>query len=530
MNTAGLLKPDDALAAHHGLTVIEGAAADAIVEGAPGRGPDNRDVLTVTGDLAAMMRETWTALTGHNRSNPRLFRTPDCASIVEVAETETGPTLRRFTEDTWRAYLVNRIRFMKASKKGVEDALPCRDLVKTTLATPDKDLPVLSRLITVPVAGPDGAFLTTQGYNVAARAFYQPPAGFRLPPIPEAPTAEDIRNAGDLLWSPISEFPFTSDAEIAHTIGAMLLPFVRDLIDGPTPLHLISKPEKGTGASLLCDVISLIATGRTAPAGVQPHNDEEARKRITAALISGSQIVMLDNVKRLEGASLAAALTSMTWTDRLLGQSATVQIPVRCLWLATANNPAVSGEIARRVVRIRLDAKREDPGTRTFEIPDLRGWCHKYHAHLVAAALTLVKAWMRAGRPSGSATLGSYERWASVIGGILDVAGFPDFLANRTAFNDEANTEDADAIAFVKAWLARYGYQTVGVNDLFSMAEDIFDLGSGSDTARRTRLGKTVMRDLCNRIVCGVRIEDRGTYQGGRRYQLVDVNPAVCAG
>lgn len=40
MNTAEeLLKPDDALAAGHALTLIDGADADALVDAAPGREP-----------------------------------------------------------------------------------------------------------------------------------------------------------------------------------------------------------------------------------------------------------------------------------------------------------------------------------------------------------------------------------------------------------------------------------------------------------------------------------------------------------
>ena len=37
----------------------------------------------------------------------------------------------------------------------------------------------------------------------------------------------------------------------------MLLPFVRELIDGPTPLHLIEKPTPGTGGTLLATVAAL---------------------------------------------------------------------------------------------------------------------------------------------------------------------------------------------------------------------------------------------------------------------------------
>lgn len=46
----------------------------------------------------------------------------------------------------------------------------------------------------------------------------------------------------------------------------MLNPFVRDLIDGPTPLHLIEAPVAGTGKGLLASIAMLPALpGRRQP-------------------------------------------------------------------------------------------------------------------------------------------------------------------------------------------------------------------------------------------------------------------------
>jgi hypothetical protein len=50
-------------------------------------------------------------------------------------------------------------------------------------------------------------------------------------------------------------------------------------------------------------------------------------------------------------------------------------------------------------------------------------------------------AWMAAGRPRGPQTLGSFESWAAIIGGVLDVAGVRGFLENQHAAYDEADAE-----------------------------------------------------------------------------------------
>ena len=157
-------------------------------------------------------------------------------------------------------------------------------------------------------------------------------------------------------------------------MALLLLPFVRELIEGPTPLHLIEKPTPGTGAGLLSDVLTYPFLGQTVSVMAEGGDDDEWRKRITAKLMSGGSIVLIDNLRRVvDSGALSAALTTDSWEDRILGQSNMAKVPVRTVWIATGNNPALSNEIARRVVRIRLDSHVGQPGavkifaTPTFE-------------------------------------------------------------------------------------------------------------------------------------------------------------------
>ena len=80
----------------------------------------------------------------------------------------------------------------------------------------------------------------------------------------------------------IADFPFVDEADQAHATSMMLQPFARDLIAGPTPLHLIEKPEPGTGATLLATAALYPALGRPAKAFTEAGNEEEWRKRITS--------------------------------------------------------------------------------------------------------------------------------------------------------------------------------------------------------------------------------------------------------
>jgi hypothetical protein len=148
------------------------------------------------------------------------------------------------------------------------------------------------------------------------------------------------------------------------------------MVDGPTPLHLIEKPTPGTGATLMVDAIATIHTGCGASVMTEGRDDEEWRKRITAKLRQVPSLVLIDNLRaELDSAALAAALTAPFWEDRILGASEMARLPIRCAWVATGNNPTSSHEIARRLVRIRLDARTDQPWRRGgFRHPDLMVW------------------------------------------------------------------------------------------------------------------------------------------------------------
>jgi hypothetical protein len=235
----------------------------------------------------------------------------------------------------------------------------------------------------------------------------------------------------------------------------------------------------------------------------EARDEDEWRKRITAKLRDGPSIILIDNVsRRLDSAALSAAITSTVWTDRILGHSENVRIPIRCAWVATGNNPVVSSEIARRVVRIRLDAKLDRPWQRDsmkFRHPDLKGWVTKNRSELAWSVLILVQAWLAAGRPiaKNSPSLGSFEHWAQVIGGILEVSEIAGFLNNLNDFYDASDAEGKIWRVFVGAWWKRFEKDAVGVSQLFEVAtglDEPFDLGDKSERSQKIRLGKLLAK------------------------------------
>jgi putative DNA primase/helicase len=327
-------------------------------------------------------------------------------------------------------------------------------------------IPHLDAVVECPVFTKPGNLIREPGFHASARLWLHPAEGLVVPEIPAEPSTAEVVAARSLLFDELlGDFPFQDDASRAHALAALLLPFVRPLIDGPTPLHLFDAPVEGTGKTLLATVITLVSTGREPEGTTEAGNDDEWRKRITALLREGPMFVLLDNLNReLDSAALASVLTARMWKDRLLGCSTTVSLPNRAVWLGSGNNTRLSREMLRRTVWCRLDAKLDAPWERSeFRHPNLVQWAKENRGRLVAAVLTLVQAWIVAGRPSGGATLGMFDDWAAVIGGVLKNAGIAGLFANAQQFRAASVDTVAEWRVFVACWSQSFGDRKVGV-------------------------------------------------------------------
>lgn len=141
---------------------------------------------------------------------------------------------------------------------------------------------------------------------------------------------------------------------------------------------------------------------------------------------------------------------------------------------------------------------------------------------MVHAALTLTRAWIVAGMPRGTATLGSYEQWAATIGGILQVAGIPGFLGNLEVFYENADVEGAALRELVSLWWATYGGRETIVAELFLLTYKVdgLDLGKGNDRARKTSFG-ILLAHQRDRVFGDHRVVQAGVTHKVRKWRLV---------
>jgi hypothetical protein len=461
--------------------------------------PEARPIFDICDqDLERGTNAAWDAVKQAN-DPPNLFVYSGLPTRIDRDETTGAPIPRELDPDRLRNTLARAATFVRTTAKGaVVSARPPVALVKDMLAEPSFPLPHLTAITEVPIFACDGTLPSAPGYHPAAQTYYAPSRGFVVSPIPEEPTPDEVVAARELLEGDLlGDFPFIHDAERAHAVALLLLPFARNLIDGPTPLHLIEKPSPGTGATLLVDAIATIATGRPAPAMTEGRDEDDMRKRLTAALLMSPAIMFFDNLRRpLDYSCLAAAITETNWKDRVLGTSTMASIPVTCAWCATGNNPTLSSEMARRTISIRLNAKQAQPWLRSgFRHPNLRAWVKAHRAALVAACLTLIQAWIAKDRPAASnlVTIGMFEEWSSVMAGILENAGIAGFLENREDFYTRSDTEGSDVRGFLTAWWETHHATKVKVSTLFAIAnapDSTIDISAKTEQAQRVRLGK----------------------------------------
>jgi hypothetical protein len=445
----------DALAAKLGLGIDD--------SGAPRAGREvERDVLTWPADLAETSDLAWNALCARRSDlDARRFLCPFGSAVAWLQAREDG---RLATVPLDRRRMVRLLarcgRWLRVSDSGANPIPPPREVADDLLVDPDPPLPRLERIVEVPILAPDGSVHEAPGYDPASRCFFAPATGLEVPKVADAPGVDAVERARGLLFEVVEDFPFSGPQEGAcergHALALLLLPFVRALVGGPTPLHLFEAPTPGTGKTLLAQALTVPALGDSELAAMAEARDfDEWRKRLTAKLRGAPEFLLIDNIRRrLDSPALAMTLTAMVVEDRLLGVSEMVRLPVRCGFLATANNPMLSDEMTRRSVRIHLDSGLEYPEEgRRFRHPDLLAWARERRGELIWAALTLARAWIAAGQPAPARKLGGFESWSEVVGGILEHASIGGFLGNLEELR-EAGQDTSQADFLRGAWAA----------------------------------------------------------------------------
>lgn len=433
------------------------------------------------------------------------------------------------------SYRINhRVQLVRRTEEGDKRVAHAPTaLARNVAAMPEPPVPVVRRVVDYPVLGPDGKVCQGEGYHEGSRVFHAPSAKLKVPEVSNKPTPSEIARARGLLLDELfGDFPFRSrsddegNAERAHALCMLIQPFVRSLYEGPSPLYLIEAPERGTGKGLLYKVGLWPAIGYEAAIMTEGGDEGEWRKRITAKLRTGPTAVVIDNVRaHLDSSNLSAALTTTWWEDRIMRTSTLARLPNYAVWIVTGNNVTMSDEIMRRVVRIRMDARMDHPETRSnFKHKKLEKWVADHRGELIWAALTLGRAWWVHKHKQSVAdvpSIGSYESWARVMGGICAVADVPGFLGNLDELRATAGSERSDVLTWLSMWHRYHGSAEVTLSALNDEVLRVFGIERGMEgEARRLQsLGKQLHKHKDRRVE-GYALRRGGTTGGVARWYV----------
>lgn len=413
----------------------------------------------------------------------------------------------------------------EAPEEGPEDA-PL-SVARAVLAKHgERGFKKLVAVVTAPTLRIDGSILDRPGHDEASGLLFY--SEHPNPPrVPVRPSVADALAALRFLWTPLALFPLVDAVANGVALHGLLSAALRASL--PTaPGVGFDAPAAGSGKTLLARCIGIMAMG-SEPSILPPADtDEETRKRLFAVLREGQRVVLWDNVREpLGSASLDAFLTAPTFADRVLGSSETVTLPNRALFIATGNNLRMTSDTCRRVLTARIDAQSETPYTRDFAF-DPAQMVQTDRLAYVVAALTIVRAYITAGRPKmAKGRTASFEHWDDLVrqpicwlaqhvaamAGTDEGAGLPALSdpmeAAVRAFEQDPETTKLRAL--VEAWFAAFGpaQTTVGgairrsdTDALLAMAMD--DIAGQAGKINSRMLGRWIER-MQGRIVDGKR-------------------------
>ena len=318
-------------------------------------------------------------------------------------------------------------------------------------------LPDLAGFIEAPTITDESRIIDQPGYDPASGLFCAFAAIPGYSPPPRKPTKDDAMRAAGKLVQLVSSFPFVDATDRAAILAGILTALQRRLLPA-APLVAITAPTPGTGKTLLCEMLAIIATARRASVLSLGHDDAETEKRLAGVFLAGDAVISVNNIERpLKGDLLCQVATQQFVRLRPLGGSGMLNVPTHALLVATGNNLAVVGDLKRRVIMVRLDAKTERPEHRAFDNDFLKD-IGASRGQIITWGLTIVAAYLTAGAPkiTGLHGFGGFEQWDRMVRRPLVWLDFPDPLLT----SEELREQDPDLEAMrllLASWQAVFG-------------------------------------------------------------------------
>jgi len=406
------------------------------------------------------------ALAAVEESHPTRVR--EVKQAADGAEYPKMPIIKRYGVEGLALRVAESVIFMR----DFDVVPPPPVLMRTMREVSPGRAPGLTGIIEHPLMDTDGSIISGQGYDRATGLYKRVPMDL----IPELPGEISQTDAVDALRWIVEEvcrdFPFATPTDLAGFVSMLLTAIQRRVLGGDEgcPGGAISAPVQSSGKTALTQVIFQLVYGRPAAATSWSQDDVEMGKHLLAVLMEGHAAVVFDNLPeggKIESNELAKAMTSATYSGRVLGENRKAMVPTNVLWLFTGNNVSPVGDFNTRVLLIYLDPDCDDPDRRTFSRPDLADWSRQNRARFFECALTILVGYNRlcaaGARPEVTPT--RYSEWDRMVREALIWAGAED-PADLFEKNKQQDPVVEGRLNLLMAWYAVYGDEPVTASAL----------------------------------------------------------------
>lgn len=145
-----------------------------------------------------------------------------------------------------------------------------------------------------------------------------------------------------------------------------------------------------------------------------------------------------------------------------------------------------------------------DPDDRVFSIQDPEGYAESHRLELLSELTGMVERWRASGMPMANAhSRFNKKGWGSIVGGILEANGEPDFLANAdeaASQLDDTRREFTELIAVMADHLQGLwtSSELVELSNKHGLLTG--DLGTGSPRSLSTKMGTLLGRFVDERF------------------------------
>ena len=298
----------------------------------------------------------------------------------------------------------------------------------------------LAGLVVTPVLRPDGTVLQTPGYDPTTGLYLAPNAEY--PSITTRPTRAEAQAAAELLLGIVDHVPFATPGDRAAWVAMVASIFARFAVGAASPLCIVDDTRAARWADELVDrVVAIVGADQVASIDAEDVG-AGPRRLLDTLLANGESLAVLNNL---------SSHTPTAWR-RLREALHRAHATHGVVWCAPIVRAHRDQDRPRAGLSIRCEGTdlfiNQDAPSRPlgepFEGPSVR---------LVAAALTLLRAYQAAGSPDVHLPRWpGFERWSRFVRSALVWSGCDDPVVTEVAPLDQPPATDAASADLVRGW------------------------------------------------------------------------------